>query len=156
LQYCEPCSTTENLIDLTDTTVVPSDSVSTAMQLDPLVNWASFAPGALSAYLGDALTAAGIDAATVKVVGWAPTAENIKATAAGTEAAWLGYPVPVVGWRVIDQFARILGGEEIVVAPLPVQLLTADNAAAAAVDADGNYIGVADYEAQFKALWGVK
>ncbi len=156
LQYCEPCSTTENLIDLTDTTVVPADSVSTAMQLDPLVNWASFAPGALSAYLGDALTAAGIDAATVKVVGWAPTAENIKATAAGTEAAWLGYPVPVVGWRVIDQFARILGGEEIVVAPLPVQLLTADNAAAAAVDAKGNYIGVADYEAQFKALWGVK
>jgi len=156
LQYCEPCSTTENLIDLADPTIVPADAVSTAMQLDPLVNWASFAPGALSAYLGAALTAAGIAPETVKVVGWAPTAENIKATAAGTESAWLGYPVSIVGWRVMDQFARILGGEEIVVAPLPVQLLTAETAGTAAVDAEGNYVGVADYEAQFKALWGVK
>jgi ribose transport system substrate-binding protein len=156
LQYCEPCSTTENLLDLADPTVVPADAVTLAMQLDPLVNWVSFAPGALSAFLGDALTAAGIAPDAVKVVGWAPTAENIKATTAGTEAAWLGYPVPVVGWRVIDQFARILGGQEILVAPLPVQLLTVDNAGTAAVDADGNYIAVADYEAQFKALWGVK
>lgn len=156
LQYCEPCSTTENLIDLADPTIVPADAVSSAMQVDPLVNWASFAPGALSAYLGAALTAAGIAPETVKVVGWAPTAENIKATAAGTESAWLGYPVPIVGWRVMDQFARILGGEQIVVAPLPVQLITVETAGTAVVDAKGNYIGVADYEAQFKALWGVK
>lgn len=156
LQYCEPCSTTENLIDLADPTMVPADVLSLAMQLDPLVNWASFAPGALSATLGDALTAAGIATETVKVVGLAPTAANIQATIAGTEAAWMGFPTPVVGWRVMDQFARILGGEEIAVGPLPVQLLTAESAGTAALDADGNFIGVSDYEAQFKALWGVK
>ena len=156
LQYCEPCSTTENLIDLADPTMVPADVLSLAMQLDPLVNWASFAPGALSATLADALGAAGIATETVKVVGWAPTAANIAATAAGTEAAWMGFPTPVVGWRVMDQFARIIGGEEIVVGPLPVQLLTAETAGTAALDADGHYIGGSDYEAQFKALWGVK
>jgi ribose transport system substrate-binding protein len=156
LQYCEPCSTTENLIDLADPTMLPADVISLAMQLDPLVNWASFAPGALSATLGDALTAAGIAVEGVKVVGWAPTAANIAATAAGTEAAWMGFPTPVVGWRVMDQFARIIGGEEIVVGPLPAQLLTAETAGTAALDADGNFIGVSDYEAQFKALWGVK
>jgi len=156
LQYCEPCSTTENLIDLSDPTIVPADVLSLAMQLDPLVNWVNFAPGALSATLGDALIAAGIAPEAVKVVGWAPTADNIKATAAGTEAAWMGYPIPVVGWRVMDQFARILGGAEIVVGPLPAQLLTVETAGTAVLDAEGNYIGVSDYEAQFKALWGVK
>jgi len=110
----------------------------------------------LSATLGDALIAAGIAPEAVKVVGWAPTADNIKATAAGTEAAWMGYPIPVVGWRVMDQFARILGGAEIVVGPLPAQLLTVETAGTAVLDAEGNYIGVSDYEAQFKALWGVK
>jgi hypothetical protein len=35
-------------------------------------------------------------------------------------------------------------------------LLTAETAGTAALDADGNFIGVSDYEAQFKALWGIK
>ena len=57
---------------------------------------------------------------------------------------------------VYDGLVEMLGGEEPVVAALPTQLLTAESAATAAVDADGNYIAVADFEAQFKALWGVK
>jgi hypothetical protein len=35
-------------------------------------------------------------------------------------------------------------------------LIAIGTRADAAVDADGNFIGVSDYEAQFKALWGVK
>jgi hypothetical protein len=70
--------------------------------------------------------------------------------------AWIAVPQPVMAWRVIDQFARIIGGGEPVVGPLPSQLLTGANAADAVVDANGNYVGLADYQDQFKALWGVQ
>jgi len=70
--------------------------------------------------------------------------------------SWIAISVPIEGWRVIDQFARILGKSEPAVAPLTSQLLTGANAADAVLDAEGNYIGVADYQDQFKALWGVK
>ena len=74
--------------------------------------------------------------------------------AAGLQA-WIGIPQPVMAWRVIDQFARIIGGAEPVTGLLPSQLLAGANAADAAVDESGNYVGIADYQDQFKALWGV-
>lgn len=70
--------------------------------------------------------------------------------------AWTAIPVPVLGWRVIDQFARVLGGEALAEGPLPSQLLTAANAGEAVLDESGNYIGIADYKEQFAALWGAK
>lgn len=70
--------------------------------------------------------------------------------------AWTALPVPVLGWRVIDQFARILGGEAPATGPLPSQLITVGNAADVVLDDSGNYIGVADYKEQFLALWGVQ
>ena len=70
--------------------------------------------------------------------------------------AWIAIPQPVMAWRVIDQFARLIGGAEPATGPLPSQLLTGANAADAVLDENGNYIGIADYQDQFKALWGVK
>lgn len=70
--------------------------------------------------------------------------------------AWTALPVPVLGWRVIDQFARVLGGEAPATGPLPSQLITVGNAADVVLDDSGNYIGVADYKEQFLALWGVQ
>jgi ribose transport system substrate-binding protein len=70
--------------------------------------------------------------------------------------AWIAIPQPVMAWRVIDQFARVIGGGEPATGPLPSQLLTGDNAADAVLDENGNFIGIADYQDQFKALWGVK
>lgn len=70
--------------------------------------------------------------------------------------AWTGLPVPVMGWRVIDQFARILGGDPLADGPLPSQLITIANAAEVVLDENGNYIGIADYKDQFAALWGAQ
>lgn len=70
--------------------------------------------------------------------------------------AWTGLPLPVLGWRVIDQFARVLGGEALADGPLPSQLITVANAQDVALDESGNYIGVPDYTEQFAALWGVQ
>lgn len=70
--------------------------------------------------------------------------------------AWTGLPVPVMGWRVVDQFARILGGDALADGPLPSQLITIVNAADVALDENGNYIGIADYQDQFATLWGAQ
>lgn len=70
--------------------------------------------------------------------------------------AWTGLPVPVMGWRVVDQFARILGGDPLADGPLPSQLITVANAADVVLDENGNYIGIADYKDQFAALWGTQ
>jgi ABC-type sugar transport system substrate-binding protein len=156
MDYCEPCSTNENFLDPLDPTMLPLDVATLALQLNPTATWLSNSPGFLSADAQEAITMAAMPDASLKVVGMAATPANLAAIQAGTEAAFTGYPIPLAAWRVIDQFARIIGGEEPVVAALPTQLLTAESAATAAVDADGNYIAVADYEAQFKALWGLK
>lgn len=70
--------------------------------------------------------------------------------------AWTALPVPVLGWRVIDQFARILGGDAPADGPLPSQLITVGNAGDVVLDDAGNYIGVADFKEQFLTLWGVQ
>ena len=156
MDYCEPCSTNENFLDPLDPTMLPLDVATLALQLNPTATWLSYAPGSLSIDAQEAITAAAMPDASVKVIGMGASPANLAALQDGTAAAFTGYPIPLVGWRVMDQLARIIGGEEPVIAPLPTQLLTAESVASAAVDADGNYIAVADYEAQFKALWGVK
>lgn len=70
--------------------------------------------------------------------------------------AWIALPVPVMGWRVVDQFARILGGEAPVDAPLPSQLITPENAGSVVLDPEGNYIGVDGFQQEFLTLWGVQ
>lgn len=69
--------------------------------------------------------------------------------------AWMAVPQPVMAWRVIDQFARIIGGDAVATGPLPSQLLTGATVGTAVLDESGNYIGVADYKEQFRALWGL-
>jgi len=61
-----------------------------------------------------------------------------------------------MGWRIIDQFARIIGGDAPANGPIPSQLLTGGNVADAVLDESGNYLGIADYKEQFTALWGVQ
>jgi ribose transport system substrate-binding protein len=84
------------------------------------------------------------------------TAGFATAEEAAALQAWTALPVPVLGWRVVDQFARAFGGEPLADGPLPSQLITVATAADVTLDEGGNYIGIADYQDQFKALWGVQ
>jgi hypothetical protein len=70
--------------------------------------------------------------------------------------AWIGVSQPVMAWRIIDQFARIIGGDAPAAGPIPSQLLTGGTVADAVLDESGNYVGIADYKEQFAALWGVQ
>jgi ABC-type sugar transport system substrate-binding protein len=73
-----------------------------------------------------------------------------------TENAWTAYSLPIVGYSVIDSFARLWTNTPFAKADLPTQILTQKNVGSAVIDAEGNYVGVKDFQAQFKKIWGLK
>ncbi len=179
VDLCVECQTSQSIVDptFTDLTdpVAIAEFLSSEMSIS-LGAWALLDAGSLG---GDAAAALAEDPtllAPVTVIGRAPSAADIASLAALASAAspapvdpslgrdmdqakalqaWIALPLPVMGWRVMDQFARIIGGDAIETGPLPSQLLTGANAADAVLDADGNYIGIADYQEQFTTLWGI-
>jgi hypothetical protein len=170
---CRDCSVIETIVDVNDLEFAPTliaDTMSTS-----LGRWAVLDSGEIStdvpAALADALVfepivliGRGANARDIAIMqelaasgAVPPEKGTIDASpeAALALQAWTGLPVPVMGWRVIDQFARILAGEALADGSLPSQLLTVTNVAEAALDESGNYLGVADYREQFTGLWGV-
>ena len=73
-----------------------------------------------------------------------------------TTNAWTGYSLPIVGYSVIDSFARYWTNTPFATADLPTQILTQKNIGTAVLTSQGDYLGVKDYEAQFKKVWGIK
>ncbi len=178
LALCHECSTMQSVVD--PTVVDPADPaavtgfVSSEMGTS-LGAWALLDSGAYSNGVAEALAtdptmlapitvigrgASATDVANLAGLGAPPTLDPAATARTPEEAkalqAWIAIPLPVMGWRVIDQFARILGGDALSDGPLPSQFLTGGNAADAVVDSKGNFIGVKDFEAQFLKLWGVK
>ena len=117
---------------------------------------AGASPSAASAAPSSAVSSAASAAASGDVAASGDAGGGRTPEQAQALQAWIAIPQPVMAWRVIDQFARIIGGGQPETGPLPSQLLTGANASSAVLDADGNYIGIADYQAQFTKLWGVK
>jgi len=72
------------------------------------------------------------------------------------ENAWTGYSLPIVGYSVIDSFARLWTNTPFAKADLPTQILTQKNIGTAVLDGAGNYVGVKGFQAQFKKVWGLK
>jgi ribose transport system substrate-binding protein len=73
-----------------------------------------------------------------------------------TTNAWTGYSLPIVGYSVIDSFARYFTKTPFANADLPTQILTQKNIGTAVLTSTGDYQGVKDYVAQFKKVWGLK
>ncbi len=171
---CRDCSAIESEVDTTDLSMVPTfiaDTMSTS-----LGRWALLDSGELSADVPAALADALVLEPTVLIGRGAnarditslvdlaasgavpPASGSTDATpeAAAALQAWTALPVPVMAWRVIDQFARVLAGDAPADGLLPSQLLNVTNIADAVLDENGNYLGIANYRELFTALWGVK
>lgn len=136
-------------------TKTPQSVVST-LQRDPNINYAVFSFGDLVLGVDAALRGAGLQD-QVTFAGQTPTPDNLKSLKDGDNSVWVGFPVQILGWRVIDMLARQFNGDDLAPADaafLPTQLLNAENIDSAVIDADtGYWVGVADYQDQFKALW---
>jgi ABC-type sugar transport system substrate-binding protein len=72
-----------------------------------------------------------------------------------TTNAWTGYSLPIVGYSVIDSFARYWTKTPFSKADLPTQILTQKNIGTTPLTAQGDYLGVKDFQAQFKRIWGL-
>lgn len=151
-EWCPDCVVTDLNAQASDIGSLGAAVVS-AVQKDPSITYVTFSFGDLSGGVPAALTAAGLQ---VKIAGETATPANIQAVKDGTETAWTGFAAPILGWYDINAFVQFFTDGDAVAAGktfLPTQVITKDNAAGLVLDPNGYYIGVADYEAQFKKLW---
>lgn len=156
--YCDGCDVeimNANVADIG--TTLPSQIVS-ELQRSPDVNYLVFSFGDLTAGLNAALAAAG-EADQVKIAGQLPGLENVASLKSGENDMWVPELSPLIGWRVMDSFARQFVGDDPDVAadgsPTPTQVLTPDNVEGAVFDDSGYWVGVSDYESVFGEMWHV-
>src|SRR3954454_12706312 len=151
-QWCPDCPVTEKQQQGTDIGTKTPTAVVSAVQSNPSANWLVFDLGDLATGVDAALSAAGL-ADQVSIGGLTADTPNLEALKAKKEDVWTAYSLPIVAYRQLDSMARQFIGDPIVEKSLPTQLITQDTVNDLVVDKDGNYVGVADYQAQFKKLW---
>ncbi len=118
-------------------TKTPQSVVST-LQRDPNINYAVFSFGDLVLGVDAALRGAGLQD-QVTFAGQTPTPDNLKSLKDGDNSVWVGFPVQILGWRVVDMLAREFNGDDLAPADaafLPTQLLNAENIDSAVMDAE--------------------
>jgi ribose transport system substrate-binding protein len=150
-EWCSACTVKENPQQATDIGTKTPAAVVSALQKAPNTDWVVVDLAELETGVDAALAAAGLTG--IHIGGLSALPSNYEALANKTQDAWTAYPLPVVGYRQIDSFARKFNGDPTVDALLPTQLATPDNKSGLVFDKSGNYIGVSDFQAQFDKLW---
>jgi ribose transport system substrate-binding protein len=155
-QWCPECSTTVVPTQVTDIgTAIPGQVVS-FQQAHPDVTYAVFCLGDQTLGLSTAMKSAGIT--NVKVMGQAPSGEDLESLKSNGSVMWTAVSLPVIAWRNADAIARVVTGSPLDGTdsePLPTQALTPDSIKTTIVDSNGNWVGYGDYETAFKKLWGL-
>ncbi|MDV6229843.1 MULTISPECIES: sugar ABC transporter substrate-binding protein [Rhodococcus] len=153
---CPDCTTQLVNQQVTDLGTKTPQSVVSTLQRDPTINYAVFSFGDLVLGVDAALRGASLTD-QVTFAGQTPTPDNLESLKGGDNSVWVGFPVQILGWRVIDTLARHFNGDDLAAADaafLPTQLLNSDNIGSAVLDEDtGYYVGVADYQGEFETLW---
>lgn len=153
-RWCPGCTTTVVNMQAADIgTNIPNQVVS-FQQSHPSYKYAMFTLGDMTLGLKAALSAAGITG--LKIAGQAPSAADLQALKDGSETMWCAVSLPVIAWRNADTLARLLNKDPLDgtdSAPLPTEVLTKDNIGGAKLDSNGNYVGIANYQAAFAKLW---
>jgi ribose transport system substrate-binding protein len=155
-EWCPDCETQYVDQGLTDVGTKTPQSVVAFFQRNPDYKWAVFGNGDITTGVAPALKGAGISG--LNIIGEAPNQTNLASLKAGTETAWAGYPVDMLGWATMDILARHFANQPVDAAAktqLPLQILTKDNIEGAVVDANGDYQSVDGFQDQFKKLWHV-
>jgi ribose transport system substrate-binding protein len=150
---CPSCKTQVVNAEATDIgTKLPQAIVSTIQQ-DPDINYVALAFGGMSTGVRSALNEAGFN--DVKIVGEGSVAANLEALRAGTEQMWAAQVTKMQGWYATDVLLRFFNNQDLGAEQndfvYPTQILTPDNVS----DSGDQYLEPADYQDQFKQLWGV-
>jgi ribose transport system substrate-binding protein len=154
LAKCAGCkSQIENMTaaQFTSNEVIPA--VISTLQRNPGINYVAAITGAYLVGLPAALSAAKL-AGKVKIVGNAPTAQNLEDLKAGTEAAYTTTNLTYCGWQAVDMALRNAEGMPIQDqqgANSPTQLLLPSSTFAITAD----YPEPQNFPEQFMKLWHV-
>jgi ABC-type sugar transport system substrate-binding protein len=137
--------------DMTGGTV--ASQVVSALQSNSTIDYVYVSIGDLATGLPQALDAAGLGG-KVKIVGGVPNTEQVQSLIDGKAAAYTPLGRPESAWAATDVMARLSVGMDPDAAGhalLPSVIWTPNNVPKPAQD----YQGSENYQAQFKALWGV-
>jgi ribose transport system substrate-binding protein len=153
-QACPACTTMQVNQQVSDVGTQTPTSVVNTFRRNPQLNYALFTFGDETFGVDEALKSAGL-ADKIKVVGDFASAANQQAIANGSEFAWTVSSQIIFGWQIADAAARFVNGQPTAVAGelQPIQLITSANVSKIVSDSQSNYIGVANYPAQFEKLW---
>jgi prepilin-type processing-associated H-X9-DG protein len=131
---------------------VTSQIVST-LQRDEDIDYVFTSFGDLATGLPESLAEAGLDS-RVQIVTPTPNADQLQAVLDGTLLAVVPNPKAQASWTAIDAIARLEQGLEVDEQQhtvIPVVVWVRDNIPTPL----GDFTGAANYEEQFKQLWGV-
>ena len=153
---CSGCRVTQLPQQLTDIGTNTPSSVVNAIRRNPSIKYVIFDTGSVATGVEEALKSAGLG--DVVVGGESPDADAIQQMKAGSNQAWAALSIPIAGFQLMDALARHFDGDSL--APVvketpPWQILTSANIGSAVLDAQGNYVGYAGYQAAFAKLWNV-
>lgn len=124
------------------------------LRAHPKVDHVVFALGLMNVGVPAALATAGLSN-RVHIVVNVGDAENYAYIAAGQSQAAVAFDNQLSGWTQVDALARYFTSGSMAVdqqATLPLMLVTKDNL----VSTDADFPLVADFQAQFEKLWGVR
>ncbi|MCK9904891.1 substrate-binding domain-containing protein [Frankia sp. Cpl3] len=147
---CKECDYSYTEIPFADIgSPAATNTVVSALQADPSIEFAYFTLGDLAVGIGPALTQAAVD---VQVGGAIPNTQNLETLKQDENAFWLGFPQETSAWTILDTAARALdAGEPTVGNRYPVPVYTPDNIET--TDEIPAY--PTDIGEQFKELWQV-
>lgn len=150
---CSKCGLAENNFTVGDIgTKIPAAMVS-VVQRNPNTNWILGTHADALIGLDSALAQAGLGGGKIRTATASMAGTNLSALKAGTQNMAWGLSLPLIAWRAIDNFARRFEGMPVQVSNVPGQLITNVNAKTVPVNANGDFIGVKNYQEQFKKLW---
>jgi ribose transport system substrate-binding protein len=151
-QWCSTCKVTTNAVPAASLgTSALTSQVTSVVTRNPDTNWLIFDLGDLEIGVDAAVKAAGLTG--LHIGGLTADTPNLAGLKSGAETVWTVYSLPIVAYRQVDSMARKFEGMPILSAALPTQLITPQNVGSLVADSAGNYVGVANYRADFKQLW---
>ena len=151
-KLCPTCTSKFNEVDFAN----PGQQAGNVWKANPGTNFLSYDLGDFSIGVPQALFTAGAKPGSNPQVGGLTAGKaSIQSLKDKTNNAWTAYSLPIVGYSVVDSFARYWTKTPFANADLPTQILTQKNIGTAVLTPQGDYLGVKDYKAQFKKVWGM-
>jgi ribose transport system substrate-binding protein len=152
---CPDCTLKQLQIQPTSLGKDAAQKIANFLQANPNIEYLFLSYDFMGSGLTAAVKGAGLD--MPKTYSWAPEQPGIEALKTGERTASIAYPFVEANWQLVDGFLRTFtGGDVNESQPLQDFVVWSKDFANVPQQGDPYPPIVADYEQQFKELWGVE